>query len=69
MNTMEAARREAGISQIDMAKRLGISQSSYSRLESGKIRLQPKTAKAIGKEVNRNWTEFYEDPEPEEAES
>jgi transcriptional regulator with XRE-family HTH domain len=39
--TMEAARVNAGMTQEDVANRLGISRAYYNRIESGKVSVKP----------------------------
>jgi len=53
---LKKARREAGIDQVDVAKKLGKSQSYLSKIESGQrkidvIQLQ-KFAKFYNKDIN-----------------
>jgi len=52
---IKAARESAGISQAELAKRLGIKQQQISKWESGKqditIGKLKKIAEAIGKEL------------------
>ena len=50
------ARREAGIDQVDVAKKLGRSQSYLSKIESGQRKIDviqlKKIAKIYNKEIN-----------------
>jgi transcriptional regulator with XRE-family HTH domain len=51
-NTLIGARVQAGLSQVELAKKMGTSQSSIARLESGRVRPSLSTlirlAKATG---------------------
>ncbi|MBR1974750.1 MAG: helix-turn-helix transcriptional regulator [Clostridia bacterium] len=38
-NNLKAARLEKGLTQNDMAKKMGILQPAYARYESGKVQL------------------------------
>lgn len=52
-------RESLGLTQIEMSKRLGISQAHYSLLENGDMPISRKHIKAICYEfnVNPNWIE------------
>ena len=39
--TWEAARRNVGLSQEEMASKMGISRAFYSRIETGKVEIKP----------------------------
>lgn len=38
-NRIQGLRREAGLTQMEVADRLGISQAAYSRLEKGEVEI------------------------------
>ena len=68
MNLRER-RIEKGMSQEQLAKAVGKRQSSITRFERGLTSPKPATAKKIAAVLDFDWTEFYEDQEPEEAEN
>ena len=45
--TLQTARKEAGITQVDMAQFLGINTRHYQRIESGECAWKTKTWDAI----------------------
>lgn len=58
-------RKEAGLSQADVAHQAGISQPSYNAIELGRSGPKPATAKRIASVLRFPWTRFYEDEEEE----
>ena len=63
MEKMRERRLEKGMSQVQLASRVGVWQSSITRFETGKARPKPATAKKIAAVLDFNWTEFYEEGE------
>lgn len=59
-----SARKVKGLSQIDMSKRLHLTQPTYWAYESGKARPKPDTAKRIASILGIDWTRFYDEPAP-----
>lgn len=57
---LKELRKAAGLSQYQIADKLGMSQSGYSGYEDGKRRIFPDTAKKIAAVLNFEWTRFYE---------
>ncbi|MEM3448065.1 MAG: helix-turn-helix transcriptional regulator [Nitrososphaerota archaeon] len=55
-NRIMEFRKEKGLRQVDLAKRVGIRQSEISDIETGKrkpnVYLAKKIAEALGKDVN-----------------
>jgi len=47
MTDVRAIRREMGVTQIELAARLGLHQSTISRLESGDLPVDERTALAL----------------------
>jgi putative transcriptional regulator len=64
-------RSKANITQVDLAKRLGISQRSVSAYENGEMRPSPKVATRIaemfGLSVDQLWSMFYATDDQETA--
>ncbi|GHV17765.1 hypothetical protein FACS18949_18330 [Clostridia bacterium] len=62
-NWLKVARVCAGLRQIDVCKRVGMSQQHYSRIERGLYAdtLPPRTAKRIAVALGFPWTRFYDD--------
>ena len=59
-------RKEAAMTQAELAREVKISQPSYNAIESGKSNPKPETAKRIGKRLKFPWTRFYEEDENDE---
>ena len=60
---LKTERRKQGITQVELAKRVGTSQSSITRYETGLINPKPSMAKKIAAEIGIDWTEFYNEEE------
>lgn len=58
---LKAKRQQKGMTQVELAKAIGRSQSSVTRFETGITRPKPETAKKIAAVLDFNWTEFYEE--------
>jgi transcriptional regulator with XRE-family HTH domain len=64
------AREEAGLSQEELASRLGYTQAALSNYELGKRRLYLASIEQIAKELNKPLSYFLDDPaEKAEAET
>lgn len=50
---IQKAREETGLSQEDLASRLGLTQAAFSNYELGKRRLYLKNIEQIAKELNK----------------
>lgn len=57
------ARKEKGLSQADIARRVGIKPPTYCNIENGKRGLKPETAKKIAAVLGFDWTLFFEKEE------
>lgn len=68
MNLREK-RTEKGLTMREVAVGCGMNTSSYCDIERGRRSTKPDKAKKIAAVLGFDWTEFYEDPEPAEAES
>jgi len=60
---LQRAREEAGLSQEDLAKKLGCTQASLSNYELGKRRLYLSDLQRIGQLLGKPVTYFLEDSE------
>ena len=58
---IQKAREEAGLSQEELASRLGLTQAAFSNYELGKRRLYLKNIEQIAKELNKPLNYFMED--------
>lgn len=61
MHDLKETRRKNSLTQEDVAKKCGISRSSYSNIEIGARRPSVDTAKAIASALGFDWTRFFED--------
>ena len=59
MNKIRQFREQAGLTQLDMAKRLGISESYYCQLETGKRRLSLDNALQISSVLKKTPNEIF----------
>lgn len=55
------ARKAKRMTQADVAKRVKISEPSYSCIENGKQHPRVSTAKRIAEALDIEWTRFFED--------
>ena len=67
MNLREK-RREHGMTQMKLAERVGLAQSSITRFETGKARPKPSTAMKIAEVLGFDWTEFYQEARDDRGE-
>jgi len=58
---IQMAREEVGLSQEELASRLGLTQSAFSNYELGKRRLYLKNIEQIAKELNKPINYFMDD--------
>jgi transcriptional regulator with XRE-family HTH domain len=63
---LQKAREEAGLSQEELAKKLGCTQASLSNYELGKRRLYLADLQRIGQLLGKPVTYFLEDSEDEQ---
>lgn len=62
-----AMRKAAGLSQKKLADAVGIAQSSYNGIETGKRNPRVGTAKQIAAVLGCSWQRFYDDAETERS--
>jgi len=60
---IQRAREEAGLSQGELASRLGLTQAALSNYELGKRRLNLATLERLSKQLAKPLSYFLEDPE------
>ena len=56
-----AKREEAGLTQEELGRKLGISRQAVCALESGKNTPRVSTAKKLGEILGFDWTELFND--------
>ena len=54
-------RNKKGLSQMQVAKQIGVSQQMYNYIENNKRNPSTKLSKKIADVLNFSWTKFYED--------
>lgn len=59
-------RKDKGMTQLQIAKAVGISQQHYSFIESGERGVRVPTAKKIAAVLGFDWQRFYEDDNEKE---
>ena len=57
--TLADYRKRAGLTQEDVAKKVGITQSYYSQVESGLRKPSIKLAELLARELNTKWQNIY----------
>lgn len=57
-------RKEIGLTQDDVAEKVGINRATLSKLERGETNPSVKLAQKLGAALDFDWTRFYE-PEKE----
>lgn len=55
-----AIRKQRGLTQVEVAEKVGISQPSLCDIERGVMSPRPDTAKKIAEVLDFNWTRFFE---------
>lgn len=60
LTLLRSMRMESGVTQIELAKKLGITQSTYSKLERGERRLDVIQLRTIAKLIGVSLIEFVE---------
>ena len=69
MTNLRERRLDKGLKQKDLAAMTGLPNTRICDFEKGTRQPKPAAAKKIAAVLGFDWTEFYEDPEPEEAEN
>lgn len=58
------ARKKQGKNQSEISAVAGITQSSYSKIENGKVLPTVPVAKKIATALGFEWTQFYDNDDP-----
>lgn len=58
LRLLRSKRKESGVTQVDLAKKLGMTQSAYSKLERGELRLDIIQLRTISMLIGSNLPEF-----------
>lgn len=61
MKKLKEIRENAGLTQKQLASRIGIGKSRYGHYEIGRRKLPIEIAKDIGRALDINWWDLYED--------
>ncbi len=67
LRLLREARQEAGLTQVQLAKKLRLTQSLFSKMERGELRLDIVQLRTICRVVGLSLTEFVERLERELA--
>ena len=59
-------RTEVGLTQKELALKVGVQQPQISKIEHGVCEPDVKTAKRIAKVLGFDWTEFYKEEDEDE---
>ena len=59
--TLAARRKEKGLTQAELAARVGIAQRTVAAYESGERRPSVDVAKKMAKELDIPWTTYFEE--------
>lgn len=60
MKTLKEYREKAGLSQKDLAEKVGLKQQRYNHYERGRRELPVSVAKEIGRILEIDWWKLYE---------
>lgn len=58
---LQQIRLNAGLTQEQVASKVGIARSTYGAIETGERNVRPHIAKKIAKLLGFQWTLFFED--------
>lgn len=64
MDWLREKRKETGLTQDEVAEKVGINRATLSKLETGETNPSVKLAQKLGALLGFDWTRFYE-PEKE----
>ena len=65
LNLLRSLREDSGDTQAELAKKLGVTQSTYSKLERGERRLDVIQLRTIGKLIGISLVDFVTELEKE----
>lgn len=58
---LKELRLKKGLTQKELAERIGMERSIITKIENGKTKPSVNTAKALGKVLKVKWVHFFED--------
>lgn len=61
MKNLRKKRKEKGLTQKELAEKVGITREYLNYLERGKCECSIKAARTLAKELDCDWTEIYDD--------
>ena len=64
---LKAAREAAGLSQSELARRVGISHAAINMVERGKSGMKPDTFQEVVKVLGCEWVDLLADQDPKVA--
>jgi len=64
MSLIRAWREHLGLTQEELARRMGITQPAYAKIEGGKARLRIATCKRLAAAMGVAWEQLSEDVSP-----
>lgn len=65
LRVLRSKRKESGVTQIQLAEKLGMTQSAYSKLERGELRIDVIQLRTISKLIGGTLPEFVASLEKE----
>lgn len=65
LRVLRSKRKESGVTQIQLAEKLGMTQSAYSKLERGELRIDVIQLRTISKLIGATLPEFVASMEKE----
>ena len=64
---LERLRKERGLTQVQLANRIGITQGTFALYETGKRNPKIETVKKIAKALNVGWSMLCDEDDSEQA--
>lgn len=61
MIDLKAERKRANMTQFELAEKVGVTREHICQIELGKSKVSPNVAQKIAKELNFDWTRFFEE--------
>ena len=58
---LKAERKRANMTQFELAEKVGVTREHICQIELGKSKVSPNVAQKIAKELNFDWTRFFEE--------
>lgn len=67
MIDLQYERHKAGLTQKQLAQKIGVRRTTIAMIENGTNTPSIATAKALAEALNLNWAEFYDDTGGEDS--